>query len=207
MKKSFGQKTIITPLPVLILATYDENGVPNAMNAAWGGQYDVNEIFVSLSRHKTTDNLLLKKAFTVSFATADTVVESDYFGIESGRKVNKIEAAGFTVTKSEVVDAPIIDQYPLTLECRVKELQDDTNGYILIGEVVNMTADESILTDGEVDLGKLRAICFDSFHNAAGGYRSVDVPPMRAPTSRNPRPIARPSHPSIRTSAKSRNPN
>jgi flavin reductase (DIM6/NTAB) family NADH-FMN oxidoreductase RutF len=170
MKKSFGQKTIITPLPVLILATYDENGVPNAMNAAWGGQYDVNEIFVSLSRHKTTDNLLLKQAFTVSFATADTVIESDYFGIESGRKVNKIEAAGFTVTKSEVVDAPIIDQYPLTLECRVKELQDDTNGYILIGEVVNMTADESILTDGEVDLGKLKAICFDS---SANKYRVI----------------------------------
>ena len=170
MKQSFGQKTIITPLPVLILATYDENGVPNAMNAAWGGQYDVNEIFVSLSRHKTTDNLLLKQAFTVSFATTDTVVESDYFGLESGRRVNKIEAAGFTVTKSENVDAPIIDQYPLTLECRVKELRDDTNGYILIGEVVNMVADESILTDGEVDLGKLKAIAFDS---ASNKYRIV----------------------------------
>ena len=80
------------------------------------------------------------------------------------------EKAGFTVTKSEYVDAPIIDQYPLTLECRVKELQDDTNGYILIGEVVNMTADESILTDGEVDLGKLRAICFDS---SANKYRVI----------------------------------
>lgn len=170
MRKNFGQKTVITPLPVLILATYDENGIPNAMNAAWGGQYDVNEIFVSLSRHKTTDNLLLKQAFTVSFATADTVVESDYFGIESGRKVNKIEAAGFTVTKSEYVDAPIIDQYPLTLECRVKELQNDSDGYILIGEVVNMSADESILTDGEVDLSKLRAIVFDS---AANKYRII----------------------------------
>ena len=170
MRKNFGQKTIITPLPVLILATYDENGVPNAMNAAWGGQYDANEIFVSLSKHKTTDNLLLKQAFTVSFATAETVTESDYFGLESGRNVNKIEAAGFTATKSEYVDAPVIDQYPLTLECRVKELQDDKEGYILIGEVVNMSADESILTDGEVDLGKLRPIMFDS---AANKYRVI----------------------------------
>ena len=115
MRKNFGKKTIITPLPVLILATYDENGVPNAMNAAWGGQYDSNEIFVSLAKHKTTDNLLLKKAFTVSFATKDTVVESDYFGIESGRNVNKIEKAGFHAVKSAYVDAPIFTEYPLTL--------------------------------------------------------------------------------------------
>ena len=170
MRKNFGKKTITTPLPFVIIGTYDENGVPNAMNAAWAGQIDSHQIIISLAKHKTTDNLLLKQAFTVSFATADTVVESDYFGLESGRRVNKIEAAGFTVTKSENVDAPIIDQYPLTLECRVKELRDDTNGYILIGEVVNMVADESILTNGEVDLGKLRAIAFDS---ASNKYRIV----------------------------------
>ncbi|MBO7703536.1 MAG: flavin reductase family protein [Solobacterium sp.] len=170
MRKDFGLKTIITPLPVLILATYDENGVPNAMNAAWGGQYDTNEIFVSLAKHKTTDNLILKKAFTDSFATADTVKESDYFGIESGRKINKIEKAGFHAVKSAYVDAPIITEYPLTLECRVKELQDDKTGYILIGEVVNLSADESILTDGEVDLSKLRPIMFDS---ASNKYRVI----------------------------------
>ena len=165
MKKSFGQKTIITPLPVLILATYDENGVPNAMNAAWGGQYDVNEIFVSLSRHKTTDNLLLKQAFTVSFATADTVVESDYFGIESGRKVNKIEKAGFHAVKAAYVDAPVFEEYPLVLECRVVEMKPDGDGYLLTGETVNMSVDESILTDGKVDLGKMEPIMFDSAMN------------------------------------------
>lgn len=170
MRKNFGKKTIITPLPVLILATYDENGVPNAMNAAWGGQYDSNEIFVSLAKHKTTDNLLLKKAFTVSFATKDTVVESDYFGIESGHKTNKIETVGFKAVKSEFVDAPIIEPYPLTLECIVKELQEDTTGYILIGEVVNMSADESVLTDGKVDLSKLQPVCFDSASNT---YRVI----------------------------------
>ena len=170
MRKNFGKKTIITPLPVLILATYDEHGTPNAMNAAWGGQYDSNEIFVSLAKHKTTDNLILKKAFTVSFATKDTVEESDYFGIESGHKTNKIEAVGFTAVRSEFVDAPVIEQYPLTLECTVKELQEDKTGYILIGEVVNMSADESILTDGQVDLSKLQPVCFDSASNT---YRLI----------------------------------
>ena len=170
MRRNFGKKTIITPLPVLILATYDENGIPNAMNAAWGGQYDADEIFVSLSRHKTTDNLKLKQAFTVSFATKDTMIEADYFGIESGVKVNKIDAAGFTAVKSEFVDAPVLEQFPLTLECRVKELQEDKTGFILIGEVVNLSADESILTEGNIDLGKLKPICFDS---AANKYRVI----------------------------------
>ncbi len=170
MRRNFGQTTIITPLPVLILATYDENGVPNAMNAAWGGQYDTNEIFVSLAVHKTTDNLKLNGAFTVSFATRDTVVAADYFGIETGHHKNKIEAAGFHTEASEFVNAPIITEFPLTLECRVKELQEDKTGLILIGEVVNLSADESILTDGKVDLEKLQPICFDS---AANRYRVI----------------------------------
>ena len=171
MRKDFGKKTVITPLPVLILATYDENGVPNAMNAAWGGQYDSSEIFVSLAKHKTTDNLILKKAFTVSFATADTVEESDYFGIESGRNTDKIKTVGFTAVKSAYVDAPVIEQYPLTLECTVKELIEDKTGYILIGEVVNLSADESILTNGQIDLGKMKPIMFDSASNT---YRVIE---------------------------------
>ncbi len=165
MRKDFGKKTIITPLPVVIIGTYDENGTPNCMNAAWAGQYDAHQIVVSLSKHKTTDNLILKKEFTVSFATADTVVESDYFGIESGKNVNKIAKAGFHAFKSEHVDAPLFEEYPLSLECRVVELQEDKTGYILIGETVNMSADESILTDGVVDLDKLRPVMFDSAMN------------------------------------------
>ncbi|MBQ9327245.1 MAG: flavin reductase family protein [Solobacterium sp.] len=168
MRKDFGKKTVITPLPVLILATYDENGVPNAMNAAWGGQWDANEIFVSLSTHKTTDNLKVNQAFTVSFADVDHVKEADYFGIASGHKLNKIERVGFHTVKSAHVNAPIIEEFPLTLECVVKELQEDKTGFILIGEVVNMSADESILTDGKIDLAKLRPISFDS---AANEYR------------------------------------
>lgn len=170
MRKDFGKKTIITPLPVVIIGTYDENGVPNAMNAAWAGQVDSDQILVSLSKHKTTDNLELKKEFTVSFATKDTVTASDYFGIESGRNVNKIEKAGFHAVKSAYVDAPIFTEYPLTLECRVVELQPDTEGYLLIGETVNMSADESVLTDGKIDLGKVEPVMFDSAMNK---YRVV----------------------------------
>ena len=165
MRQNFGKKTIITPLPVMILATYDENGIPNAMNAAWAGQVDAHQVMVSLSKHKTTDNLELKGEFTLSFATEDTMLASDYFGIESGRGINKIEKAGFHAVKSEFIDAPIIEEYPLTLECKVVELQKDKEGFILIGETVNMSADESILTDGKVDLGKLKPIMFDSAMN------------------------------------------
>ncbi len=165
MRKDFGKKTIITPLPVVILGTYDENGVPNCMNAAWAGQVDSHQIIVSLSKHKTTDNLLLKNAFTVSFATEATAVASDYFGIESGNAVNKVEKAGMHAVKSAFVDAPVITEYPLTLECRVAEMKPDGDGYLLIGETVNMSADESILTDGKVDLGKMRPIMFDSAMN------------------------------------------
>lgn len=165
MRKNFGKKTIITPLPVVILGTYDENGIPNAMNAAWAGQIDAHQIIVSLSKHKTTDNLERCPEFTVSFATRATVTASDYFGIESGRKVNKIEKAGFHAHKGDYVSAPVFDEYPLTLECKVVELKPDTDGYLLIGETVNMTVDESILTDGKVDLGKMEPILFDSAMN------------------------------------------
>lgn len=162
MRKNFGKKTIITPLPVLILATYDEEGIPNAMNAAWGGQIDEHQIYVSLAKHKTTENLIAKKAFTVSFADKKHVKEADYFGIESGNNINKIEKANMHVVKSEYVDAPIIEEFPLTLECEVVELRDDNEGYVLLGEVVNMSAEESILTDGVVDLDKLEPIMYDS---------------------------------------------
>jgi flavin reductase (DIM6/NTAB) family NADH-FMN oxidoreductase RutF len=177
MRKNFGKKTVITPLPVVILGTYDENGVPNAMNAAWAGQIDAHQIIVSLSKHKTTDNLLLKKEFTVSFATADTVTASDYFGIESGKHADKIAKAGFHAVKGEFTDAPVFEEYPLTLECKVVELKPDVEGYILIGETVNMTADESILTDGKIDLGKMKPIMFDSAMNL---YRVIGEPVAEA---------------------------
>ena len=163
-----GKHAVITPEGVFIIGTYDENGTPNAMNAAWGMQSDMGEITLMLGKHKTTENFEKTGAFTVAFGTADTVLISDYFGVETGKKVNKIEKAGCHVHKSIHVNAPIIEEYPLTLECKVKSW-DGKTGY-LIGEIVSSQADESILTDGKVDLGKLRPIIFDPSFNA---YRVV----------------------------------
>ena len=158
---------VTTPQPCVMIATWDENKNPDVMMAAWAGQLDYKQIVISLSRHKTTDNLEKTGAFTVSFADERTVVESDYFGLVSGNKVpDKVARAGFTVTPSPNVDAPIINEYPLTLECKVISFEDG----MLIGEVINQSADESILTDGKIDLTKLKPIVFDA---AAMCYRAL----------------------------------
>ena len=159
MRKNFGVKPWVYPQPVLMIGTYDENGKPNLMNAAWGGQYDANQVMLCLSSHKTTDNIKVSGAFTVSFATASTVVPCDYVGIVSAKQEpNKMEKAGFTTVKSEFVNAPVINELPLTLECRFLKCNEDGN---VIGQIVNVSADESILTDGNVDYKKLDAIIFD----------------------------------------------
>lgn len=171
MKKNVSKSLIMAPMPVLIIATYDENGIPNAMNAAWGMQCDRDAITISLGNHKTTENLKIKKAFTVAFATKETVVQSDYFGIETGANINKIEKAGFHVEKSQYVDAPVIQEYPVTLECEVMELADDEGDYRLTGRVVNVLAEERVLNEkGNIDLSKLHLICYDS---SAHVYREV----------------------------------
>ena len=163
MRVNFGSKSWLFPEPVLMIGTYDENDVPNIMNAAWGGMYDYEQIVIALSEHKTTDNLKLKKAFTVSFATKDTMYESDYFGIESGKKVpDKVSRVGFHSFKSSYVDAPMFREYPLTLECEMLELRSDG---ILIGKIVNVSADESILTNGMIDPEKLEALAYDPFNS------------------------------------------
>lgn len=171
MRKNLGNKTIICPLPVFIIATYDENGIPNAMNAAWGTQWNYHEVSILLGPHKTTDNLKLKKAFTLAFATQSTLEISDYFGVESGKNINKIEKAGVHIEKSRFVDAPIILEYPLVLECEVVEMRPVDEDFQVIGRVVNMTADESILNEnGEPDIGKMNLLTFDSSANI---YRLV----------------------------------
>lgn len=165
MRKNFGTKPWLYPLPVLIVGTYDENGKPNALNAAWGGLYDTNLVQLCLSAHKTTTNILAKGAFTVSFADADHVAACDYVGLVSGNDTpDKMEKAGFATEKSAFVDAPIIRELPMTLECRLVKVNEDGN---IIGEIVNVSADERILgEDGLVDAAKLRAITFDPVHNA-----------------------------------------
>ena len=168
-RKNFGpaHALMTTPQPCVMIATWDKDHTPDVMMAAWAGQYDHNQIVVSMSKHKTTENIELTGAFTVSFADVRTVAESDFLGIASGAKVpDKVAKVGFTVSPSPNVNAPIIDQYPLTLECKVVSWKDG----ILVGEVVNMSADECILTDGKVDLGKLQPIVFDA---AALTYRAL----------------------------------
>ena len=153
-------------MPVMIVGTYDESGKPNAMNAAWGGMYDTNLVMVCLSEtHKTTENIKKTGAFTVSFATTATVVASDYVGIVSGNdEPDKFEKAGFHAVKSEFVNAPIIEEFPMTVECRLVKFNEDD---ICIGEVVNISADESILDEsGMVDAKKLDPIIYDSVSHA-----------------------------------------
>lgn len=163
-RTNMGAKIYITPQPALMIGTYDEQGNPDVMMAAWGGQCDVNRICFSLSPHRTTTNLLRTREFTVSFASVRDVAQSDYFGLVSANNVpDKIARAGFTVTKSPNINAPIINEYPVTLECRVVETLDRSNGGVfVIGEVLNLSADESVMTDGKIDIKKLNPIIFDA---------------------------------------------
>lgn len=172
-RKNFTDKAVITPLPAIMIATWDENENPDVMMAAWGGQCGPKHITFELSAHKTTENIRLKKAFTISFATKDDIVQSDYFGIVSANDVpDKVKIAGFTASKSPNVDAPIINEYKLTLECKCVTFEEDGNGGArVVGEIVNMSADESILdAEGNVDLSKLQPVIFDSAKNE---YRVV----------------------------------
>lgn len=167
MRKNFGAKPMCYPMPVYIIGTYGADGTPNAMNAAWGGISEETEITICVdSEHKTTENILARKAFTVSMATAETVVACDYVGIVSGNKVpDKFAKAGFHATKSEFVDAPLIDELPMALECRL--ISYDPESCRLVGEIVNISADESVLnSDGKVDAAKLRPITYDPMTHA-----------------------------------------
>ncbi|MBR3972796.1 MAG: flavin reductase family protein [Oscillospiraceae bacterium] len=167
MRKNFGAKPICYPQPVFIVGTYNEDGTPNAMNAAWGGISEGNEVSICVSEtHKTTANFLAKKAFTVSMATAEQMIPCDYVGIASGNKVaDKFAKTGWHATKSEFVDAPLIDELPMAMECRLISYDEETCR--LVGEIVNVSADESVLGEnGKVDPAKLRPLTFDPMNNA-----------------------------------------
>lgn len=167
MRKNFGAKPYTYPQPVFIIATYGPDGTPDAMNAAWGGISDTTELSMCLSAgHKTTQNILARKAFTVSMADAAHVAECDYVGVVSANDVpDKLARAGFHTTKSEFVDAPLIDELAMAVECRLVSY-DPQSGH-LVGEIVNVSVDESVLTpDGKVDVAKLAPIAFDPVNNA-----------------------------------------
>ena len=150
------------PMPVFIIGTYNADGTPNAMNAAWGGISEETEITICVDNtHKTAENLLARKAFTVSMATAKYLTACDYVGIVSGNKEpDKFSKAGFHATKSEFVDAPLIEELPMALECEVISYDQETCR--LVGRIVNVCADESVLSkNGKVDVTKLQPITYD----------------------------------------------
>lgn len=166
MRKNFGAKPMCYPMPVYILASYGADGTPNAMNAAWGGISEETEISLCISaEHKTTENILARKAFTVSMATADQMVACDYVGVVSGTKVpDKFARAGFHATKAEFVDAPLIDELPMALECSLISYDPETCR--LVGRIVNVCADEAVLGEnGKVDVQKLRPITYDPMNH------------------------------------------
>ena len=174
MRKNFGARAMCYPMPVFIIGTYNADGTPNAMNAAWGGISEETEISICVDdRHKTAENLIARKAFTVSMATAKYLTACDYVGIVSGNKVgDKFARAGFHAVKSEFVDAPLIEELPMALECEV--ISYDTETCRLVGRIVNVCADESVLTeDGKVDVAKLQPITYDpvNHHYLALGER------------------------------------
>ena len=162
MRKNFGAKAMCYPMPVFIIGTYNADGTPNAMNAAWGGISEETEITICVDdSHKTAENLVARKAFTVSMATARQMAACDYVGIVSGnRDPEKFARAGFHATRSEFVDAPLIDELPMALECEV--ISYDAQTCRLVGRIVNVCADESVLGDnGKVDVQKLQPITYD----------------------------------------------
>ena len=166
MRKNFGPKPMCYPMPVYIIATYNADGTPNAMNAAWGGISEEQEISICVdSGHKTAENILSRKAFTVSMATAEQMVACDYVGIVSGNKEpEKFAKAGFHATKSAFVDAPLIDELPMALECEL--ISYDPESCRLVGRIVNVCAEEAVLGEnGKVDPAKLRPITFDPMNH------------------------------------------
>ena len=165
MKKNLGPKPFIYPLPVLIVGTYGEEGTPDAMNVAYGGILNAARLQINIGvRHKTSDNIKLRNEFTVGIADKANLVPADYVGIVSGHDVtDKIAKAGWHVTKSETVDAPVFDELPLTLECRVEEINQYDKTLRIVAEIVNVLADEAILdADCNIDADKLQAISYDS---------------------------------------------
>ena len=167
MRKNFGAKPWTYPQPVFIIATYGEDGTPDAMNAAWGGISDDTQISMCLSPgHKTVANILARGAFTVSMADAAHVAECDYVGIESANKApDKVEKAGFHTEKAEFVDAPVILELPMAVECKL--VSYDKESCRLVGEIVNVSADEKILDEnGKIDPAKLDPIVFDPVNHA-----------------------------------------
>ena len=172
MRKSIKTTEAIFPMPVLMIATYNEDGSVDVMNAAWGTMLERDHVILNLTEtHKTVKNIKQRKAFTVSIADANHVKEADYFGVVSGNNTpNKFENTSLTAVKSENVDAPIINEFPICMECEFIEYQDDQYGCGVIGKVINVTADEKVMKGDNIDISLVNAIAFDPYTH---GYYKV----------------------------------
>jgi len=172
MKKDIKSKMGIFPMPVLLISTYNEDGSVDVMNAAWGMMQDYDKVAVNLAReHKTTDNIFRNKAFVIHFANAKYVAEADYFGLVSGADAkDKFARSKLHASKAKYVNAPIIDELPLAIECEFIEFQEDATGCGVIAKVVNVSANDDVLVDGKIDIDKVEAISYDPFTH---GYYKV----------------------------------
>ena len=173
MKKELGVQPYLFPMPVLMIATYGDGDTVDVMNMAWGGICAENMVSLNIDEnHKTSENIKKRGAFTLSIADIPHIEAADFFGIASGNKMpDKFERSGLTAVKSEKVDAPIVQEFPLTLECKVVEDRMEVYGHHIIGEIVGVLADESVLDEkGKVDAAKLNAFVFDQFRN---GYYAI----------------------------------
>ncbi|MGN0837645.1 MAG: flavin reductase family protein [Pyramidobacter sp.] len=173
MKKDLGVKPFLFPMPVLMIGTYNDDGTVDVMNMAWGGISDENQVILNLSsNHRTSANIRSRKAFTLSIADRAHIVAADFFGTASGNVMkDKFERSGLTAVKSTRVDAPVVNEFPLTLECRVVKIEEENDCLHIVGEILNVLAEESVLdANGKVNPVKLNAFVFDQFQN---GYYAI----------------------------------
>lgn len=173
MKKDLGKLPAVFPMPVLMVATYNEDNTVDVMNVAWGGVCDTDKVALNLgAEHKTVANLRRTGAFTLSLADVANLEAADYFGIDSANSVaDKFQRTGLKASKSARVNAPVVEAFPLTMECQVLEFQDQPYGLRVLGEIVNVLADDTVLdATGKVDVTQLNAVCFDQFQN---GYYAI----------------------------------
>lgn len=172
MKKQIKTTEAIFPMPVLLISTFNDDGTVDVMNAAWGTMQERDVVALNLTEtHRTVENIKARKGFVIHVADAKHVVEADWFGVVSGKKdPDKFAKSGMTFVKSELVDAPIINELPIAIECEFVEYQDDATGLGVIGKVVRTSVEEANLKDGKVDIDSLEAIAFDPYTH---GYYTV----------------------------------
>ena len=168
MKKDFGVKPYLFPMPTYMIGTYNEDNTVDVMMMAWGGICAEDMVALNLEAdHKTVANIRARGAFTLAVPGTDTLEASDFLGIATAnRMADKFERTGLHAVKSGRVDAPVIEEYPVTLECTVERIEDEPYGLRVLGRIVNVLADEKVLDDkGKIDAGKLNAFLFDQMQN------------------------------------------